>query len=108
MNKALYARAQELGVEFLMETPAKKIVMEDGKIVAFDTHENLLTTSDIYREIYETQTSGSGDFDETNSDKDIVAWNVDKYKKNKPGMPPFPMPPMSDRKSRKHKEVKMP
>ena len=32
MNKALYERAQELGVEFLFETPAKKIVMEDGKV----------------------------------------------------------------------------
>ena len=84
------------------------IVMEDGKIVAFDTHENLLETSDIYREIYETQTSGSGDFDETNSDKDIVAWHINKYPTPKPGMPPFPMPPMGDRKSRKHKEVKMP
>ena len=32
MNKALYARAKELGVAFLLETPAKKIVMEDGKV----------------------------------------------------------------------------
>ncbi len=32
MNKALYARAQELDVKFLLETPAKKIVMEDGKV----------------------------------------------------------------------------
>lgn len=32
MNKALYARAQELGVQVLLETPAKKIVMEDGKV----------------------------------------------------------------------------
>lgn len=32
MNKALYARAQELGVKILLETPAKKIVMEDGKV----------------------------------------------------------------------------
>jgi fumarate reductase flavoprotein subunit len=32
MNKALYARAQELGVKFLLETPAKKIIMEDGKV----------------------------------------------------------------------------
>lgn len=32
MNKALYKRAQELGVEFLLETPAKKIIMEDGKV----------------------------------------------------------------------------
>lgn len=32
MNKALYARAQELGVKFLFETPAKKILMENGKV----------------------------------------------------------------------------
>ncbi len=32
MNKALYARAQELGVRFLLETPAKKIIMKDGKV----------------------------------------------------------------------------
>ncbi|MCC8163778.1 MAG: FAD-dependent oxidoreductase [Lachnospiraceae bacterium] len=32
MNKALYARAQELGVRFLVETPGKKILMEDGKV----------------------------------------------------------------------------
>ena len=81
------------------------IVMEDGRIAAFDTHEMLLETSDIYREIYETQTAGSGDFDETNSDKDIEVYDINKVTKKKPGMPPFPMPPMSDKKSRKHKEV---
>lgn len=32
MNKALYARAQELGVKILLETPAKKILMEDGHV----------------------------------------------------------------------------
>ncbi len=32
MNKALYAKAQELGVTFLLETPVKKIIMEDGKV----------------------------------------------------------------------------
>ncbi len=84
------------------------IVMEDGKIAAFDTHENLLEKSEIYREIYETQTSGSGDFDETNSDKDIEVYDINKQQPKKPGMPPFPMPPMGDKKSRKHKEVKMP
>jgi len=78
--------------------------MEDGKIAAFDTHEALLEKSDIYREIYETQTSGSGDFDETNSDKDIEVYDINKQPK-KAAMPPFPMQPMSDKKSRKHKEV---
>lgn len=33
MNKALYARAQELGVEIMLETPAKKILKdEDGAV----------------------------------------------------------------------------
>lgn len=32
MNKALYARAQELDVKFLLETPAKKIIMEKEKV----------------------------------------------------------------------------
>lgn len=32
MNKALYARAQELGVQFLLETPAKEIIKENGKV----------------------------------------------------------------------------
>ena len=40
------------------------IVMDDGRVSAFDTHENLLKTSEIYREVYESQTQGGGDFDE--------------------------------------------
>ena len=86
------------------------IVMEDGRIAAFDTHENLLEKSDIYREIYETQTSGSGDFDETDSDKDIEVWDINKQQPKGPkgGLPPFPLPPMGPKKPRKHKEVKMP
>ena len=40
------------------------IVMEDGRINGFGTHEELLETNEIYREVYESQTSGGGDFDE--------------------------------------------
>ncbi|MDD6572976.1 MAG: ABC transporter ATP-binding protein [Thermoflexaceae bacterium] len=40
------------------------IVMEDGQITGFDTHENLLLNNEIYREVYESQTAGGGDFDE--------------------------------------------
>ncbi len=40
------------------------IVLNDGKVDGFDTHENLLNTNEIYRDIYETQLKGSGDFDE--------------------------------------------
>jgi len=41
------------------------IVLDDGQINACDTHENLLANNEIYREVYESQTGGSGDFDET-------------------------------------------
>lgn len=40
------------------------IVMDDGGINGFDTHENLLESNEIYREIFDTQTNGGGDFDE--------------------------------------------
>ena len=40
------------------------IVLEDGMINGFDTHENLLQSNAIYREVYESQTRGGGDFDQ--------------------------------------------
>ena len=40
------------------------LVMENGRIDGFDTHENLLKTNEIYREVYETQTKNGGDFDQ--------------------------------------------
>ena len=40
------------------------IVMDDGKINGFGTHEELLASNEIYREVYESQTGGGGDFDE--------------------------------------------
>lgn len=40
------------------------IVMENGVIAGFDTHERLLADNAIYREVYESQTKGGGDFDE--------------------------------------------
>jgi len=43
------------------------IVMDNGRVVAFDTHENLLRTCGIYQEIHEMQSGGgSGDFDHPN------------------------------------------
>lgn len=36
------------------------VVMENGKIASVGTHEELMKTSDIYREIYEQQTNGNG------------------------------------------------
>ncbi len=40
------------------------IVMEEGRVNGFGTHEELLKSNDIYRDVYESQTKGGGDFDE--------------------------------------------
>lgn len=40
------------------------IVMEEGRVNGFGTHEELLAGNEIYREVYESQTRGGGDFDE--------------------------------------------
>ena len=39
------------------------IVMDNGSIVGVGTHDELMESNDIYREVYESQT-GAGDFDE--------------------------------------------
>lgn len=41
------------------------IVLEDGKVSGFDTHENLMQNNKVYREICEVQMQGGGDFDES-------------------------------------------
>lgn len=40
------------------------IVMDNGKISAFGNHDELMKSSSIYRDVYESQTGGAGDFDE--------------------------------------------
>lgn len=40
------------------------LVMNDGRVDAIGTHEELLESNEIYREVYEAQTGGNGDFDE--------------------------------------------
>ena len=40
------------------------LVLDNGRVDAFDTHENLLKTNAIYQEIYESQVKGGGDFDQ--------------------------------------------
>ena len=47
-----------------IEDADKILVMDGGKISAMGTHEELLKTCEIYREIYESQTKGVGE-DET-------------------------------------------
>ena len=46
------------------------IVMEDGQINGFGTHDELMKTNEIYRELYESQTQNGGDFDEVNTAKE--------------------------------------
>jgi len=43
------------------------IVMEGGKVVGYDTHEALLGSCEVYKEIYNIQTTEGGDFDEKNN-----------------------------------------
>ncbi len=40
------------------------LVLDNGTVNGFDTHENLLRENTIYQEIYEAQTKGGGDFDQ--------------------------------------------
>lgn len=45
------------------------IVMDNGNVADFDTHENLLKNSEIYRDVYESQNKGTGDFDENGGEQ---------------------------------------
>lgn len=40
------------------------LVLDDGHVSGFDTHDRLLETNEIYREVYDSQTQGGGDFDQ--------------------------------------------
>lgn len=44
------------------------IVMDNGMVTAFGTHDELLENSPIYREVYESQTGGNADFDQNGGD----------------------------------------
>lgn len=45
------------------------IVMENGQIHGIGTHDELLAGNEIYRDVYESQTSGGGDFDENGGEQ---------------------------------------
>ena len=47
-----------------VESADRILVLDDGRINGFDTHENLLQTNAIYQDIYESQIKGGGDFDQ--------------------------------------------
>ncbi len=50
-----------------VEDADRIIVMNDGKIDAIGTHEELLETNDIYRDVYQSQQKGSADDGEVNA-----------------------------------------
>ena len=52
------------------------LVIEDGRINGYGTHDQLVRSNEIYREIYESQSRGGGDFDQVqaeNAGKESVA-----------------------------------
>ena len=49
---------------FSVEHADRILVLDNGRVDAFDTHEHLLESNAIYREIYESQVKGGGDFDQ--------------------------------------------
>ena len=48
------------------------IVMDKGCLTGFDTHERLLETNQLYREIYDLQTQAQGDFDAQQKGKEVA------------------------------------
>ena len=48
-----------------VENADRILVLDNGRVDAFDTHENLLKTNAIYQEIYGSQVKGGGDFDQS-------------------------------------------
>lgn len=45
------------------------VVMDNGKVAGFGTHQELLQDNEIYRDVYESQTGGGGDFDEAGGER---------------------------------------
>ena len=48
-----------------VESADRILVLDNGRVDAFGTHENLLKTNAIYQEIYESQVKSGGDFDQS-------------------------------------------
>ena len=40
------------------------VVLDGGRVNGFGTHDELMQTNEIYREVYTSQTKGGGDYDE--------------------------------------------
>ena len=42
----------------------EEAVLDGGRVNGFGTHDELMQTNEIYREVYTSQTKGGGDYDE--------------------------------------------
>ena len=49
---------------FSVEHADRILVLDNGRVDVFDTHEHLLESNAIHREIYDSQVKGGGDFDQ--------------------------------------------
>lgn len=47
-----------------MQDADRILVLDEGRVNGFGTHEQLLAANRIYQEVYQGQTQGGGDFDE--------------------------------------------
>ncbi|MDO5434417.1 ABC transporter ATP-binding protein [Eubacterium sp.] len=56
-----------------VEDADRILVMDEGRVDAFDTPDNLFKTNAIYQEIYASQVNGGGDFDEGSMEMEAVS-----------------------------------
>ncbi len=72
-----------------VENADKVLVLDNGRVSGFDTPANLLKTNAIYQDVYNSQTKGSGDFDEREG---RLMAQQPKVVKVGPGGPQWPPP----------------
>ncbi len=58
------------------ETADRVIVMDNGRISGFDTPENLLKNNAIYKDVYDAQMEGGGDFDLHEAQAEAISESV--------------------------------
>ncbi|MGN1022504.1 MAG: FAD-dependent oxidoreductase [Lachnospiraceae bacterium] len=86
MNKALYARAQELGVKFLLETPAKRLLKDaEGKICGVECEDKEGKRFTIECQAAILATGGGGANPEFIKEETGYTWGKDMFNFAIPG-----------------------